>query len=940
MTPFLQQLADDMLAGGTPLEQLTFVFPNRRAGLFFQHHLAQRITKPQWSPRLLSIEEFFREHTKLREPDRLTLIYQLYQVYMRVIKREEPFDKFYFWGDMLLRDFDEVDKYRVNALLLFKDLSKLKELDETFDYLTEEQKHFLKEFWRHFEDQPSQTKDEFLRLWRKLPLVYSEFVKALKKEGNAYEGLIHREVAEMLEKKPPKAADAAHTVFAGFNALTRAEEALLAEYVKQGARVFWDYDAYYVNDSRQEAGMFARLYRQHPVLGKTFPAEWPAHFKTPRSIAVTGVSQRIGQAKLAGARVKEIIDQIPLESRDSQLNRTVIVLPDEALLLPVLHSLPEELTSINVTMGFPLRATPLFTLLDLLIEMQVRRKGDLFSYREVSAILGHPYVMALAEKESNGFQNEIVSRNRVRLPASELQATHALFQLAFQPVEPPQAVSYLLDLVQYLGASFTDKQSFDREYAYHFYQHLARLKLIFQDSDRWPDWRGFQKLFRQVIQSQKIPFTGEPLRGLQIMGVLETRNLDFDNVIMLSMNEGSLPAPQRQGSYIPHTLRKAYGLPAHDHQDAMYAYLFYRVLQRAGSIDLLYNTEPDVIGNGEMSRYVQQLLLESGLQVERRVLHNTIHVNRAKPIIIEKTPEVLRQLDKYLATSGARYLSPSSINDFIECELRFYLKHVAELREADEVEEDIDARTFGNILHDVMAWLYAGWRKSGKPVTAEEFQHAKQQLPGLIDRAFRKHYFLEDEQLVEYEGQRVVVKEVVEAFASRILEIDAAQSPLTIVQLEEKFEFPIQLADGRLVRVGGKIDRVDQTNDFVRIIDYKTGRDKLEFESIESLFERDQARNKAAFQTLLYAYAYSIMQDARQPVKPGLYSRTNLFGDQFNFGLVLDREPVQDARLLFERFAGRLRETVGDLYDPGRPFAQTTHEKHCEYCAYNALCRR
>lgn len=940
MMPFLQQLADDVLAGGTPLDQLTFVFPNRRAGLFFQHYLAQRLQRPQWSPKLVSIEEFFREHTDLREPDRLTLIFELYRVYMRVIKREEPFDKFYFWGDMLLRDFDEVDKYRVNATLLFKDLSKLKELDETFDYLTDEQKYFLREFWLHFEDQPSQTKEEFLKLWRKLPQVYTEFVKTLKKEGVAYEGLIHREVAEHLEKKPPKAAVAASVVFAGFNALTRAEETLLAEYVKQGARVFWDYDAYYVNDARQEAGTFARLYRQHPVLGKTFPAEWPAHFSSSRSIVLTGVSQRIGQAKRAGARVKEILDQIPPEQRESQLNRTVIVLPDEAMLLPVLHSLPEELTSINVTMGFPLRATPLFTLLDLLIEMQVRRKGDLFSYREVLAVLGHAYTLALAEKESTLIQNEIVQKNRVRLPSAELQQSHAVYQLLFAPTEAPRAVDYLLEIVQYLGASFTDKQSFDREYAFHFYQHLARLKLIFQDSDRWPDWRGFQKLFRQVIQSQKIPFTGEPLRGLQIMGVLETRNLDFDNVILLSMNEGSLPAPQRQGSYIPHTLRKAYGLPAHEHQDAMYAYLFYRVLQRAGQVDLLYNTEPDVVGNGEMSRYVQQLLLESALTIERRVLHNTIHVNRAKPIEIAKTPEVLAQMDKYLGPDGARYLSPSSINDFIECGLRFYLKHVAELREADEVEEDIDARTFGNMLHDVMAWLYNDWRVAAQPVPADEFKKAHSRIAGLVDRAFRKHYHLNENEPVLHEGQRVVVKEVVEAFASRILEIDAALAPLTIRQLEEKFEFPLRLADGRSVRIAGKIDRVDTTGSVIRVIDYKTGQDELKFKSLESLFERDGDRNKAAFQTLFYSFLYGTVEQITGPVQPGLYNRKNIFGDEFLFGLLMNKMAVRDATTLWPAFAEQLSQTVHQLYDPNQPFTQTTHEKHCEFCAYKALCRR
>jgi hypothetical protein len=938
--PFLLELADNILAEGRALDQLTLVFPNRRAGLFFQHYLAQGLSRPQWSPRLLSIEEFFCEHTRLREPDRLTLIHRLYHVYRRVVQQHEPFDRFYFWGDMLLRDFDEVDKHRVNAALLFKDLSKLKELDETFDYLTEEQKYFLREFWLQFEEQPARTREEFLRLWRRLPQIYAEFVSLLRGDGLAYEGMIHREVAGRLEREPPGQAAAAGVVFAGFNALTRAEEALLAAYVQQGARIFWDYDRYYVNDPRQEAGTFARWYAQHPVLGKTFPAEWPAHFSAQRSVALTGVSQRIGQAKLAGARVKEILEHIPPDKRDSELNRTVIVLPDETMLLPVLHSLPETLTGVNVTMGFPLRATPLFTLLDLLIEMQARRKDDLFSYREVSAVLGHAYVLAQAEKESGVFLAGIVAKNRLRLPAAELQQAHALFQLLFQPAEAPQAVGYLLAVVQYLGASFTDKQRFDREYAFHFHQHLARLKTILADGDQQPDWRGFQKLFRQVIQSQKIPFTGEPLHGLQIMGVLETRNLDFEHVILLSMNEGSLPAPPRQGSYIPHTLRKAYGLPAHEHQDAMYAYLFYRLLQRAGHIDLMYNTEPDVIGNGEVSRFVQQILLESGMAVERRVLHNPIHVNRAVPVVIEKTPAVLRQMEKYTVPDETRYLSPSSINDFIECGLRFYLKHVAELREADEVEEDVDARALGNLLHDVMAWLYDDWRLSGKAVASDEFKQAKSRIPELIDRAFRKYYHLDGQEPVRYEGQWAVVREVVQDFAFQILDIDAAAAPLTVMQIEEKFEFAVRLADGRPVRVGGKIDRVDRSAGCVRVIDYKTGKDELTFPDIDSLFARDRPRNKAAFQTMLYAYAYFLAQNPGQPVKPGLYNRTSLFDERFSFGLSMKKNTVEDAAPLFEAFAGQLRQAVSHMFDPAQPFVQTTYEKHCDFCTYRALCRR
>jgi hypothetical protein len=938
MKSFLQELAEWTLHQPESLARFTFVFPNRRAGVYFQHHLAQLLIKPHWAPRLLSIEEFFKQATHLQEPDRLTLIFKLYEVYNQVLGQQEPFDKFYFWGDMLLRDFDEIDKYQVNATWLFKDLSKLKELDETFDYLTEEQKNFLTDFWIHFEEKPSQYKETFLRVWRKLPDVYTRYVKALTKEDLGYEGMIHREVASRLEKNSLAADVVQNTVFAGFNALTRTEEAVIAAYVAQGARVFWDFDRYYTEEIEQEAGHFARQYRKHPILGKTLPPEWPDMVRSEKQIVLTGVSQRVGQAKLVGQRVKEILATLPSEDRDRALNRTVIVLPDESMLLPVMHSLPEDIPSINVTMGFPLRATPLYTLLDLAIEMQLKRRNNSFLYREVISLLRHAYVLSLAETEAQQHLDYIVRNNRVRLEPNELPSTHQLFSLLFQAVEPRGAVAYLLELIQFLGASFSDKQNFDREYAYHFYQHLSRLQSIFRESDRWPDWRGFQKLFRQIIQSQKIPFTGEPLRGLQIMGVLETRNLDFDHVIILSMNEGMLPAAQRQGSYIPHTLRKAYSLPAYDHQDAMYAYLFYRLLHRPREVDLLYSTEPDVIGNGEMSRYVQQLLHESGLTIQQRVLHNEIHVHQIEPIQVTKNPAVEKQLERFL-DGGEAALSPTSLNDFIECGLRFYLKHVVRLTEAEEVEDDVDARVFGNILHMVVHWIYEDWQDLPE-VTANDLEQAMHRVDGLIDRAFREHYSLSEKEAVTYEGQRVVVREMVAEFVRKILALDADYAPFSIELLEQRFDFTVPLASGRQVRVGGKIDRADRKQGLVRLIDYKTGGDKTQFEDVESLFSDGKKHNKAAFQTLLYALGFVKSGRSAEKIRPGLMNRSNLFEEEFVFGLKMGKDPVADSSPLHEEFEQRLQTLLERLFDPSVPLQQTENEKSCEYCSYKSLCRR
>lgn len=949
MKPFLQELAEQMISRHETMDDFTFVFPNRRAALYFQNYLSLGLTRPKWAPALYSIEEYFKKLSSLEEPDRLTLIYRLYKVYGETVKSSETFDRFYFWGEMLLRDFDEIDKYMVDAGQLFKDLSKLKELDTTFDYLTEEQKKFLLEFWAHFDQKPSVTREEFLRLWRKLPKVYEHFTRALRKEGLAYEGMIHRDVAERLLKKP--AGDKKEKlVFAGFNALTRAEQVLISAMVANGASVYWDLDNYYTDNKIQEAGQFLREYENDPVLGKTFAQQKRSFIQTDKkNMAITGVPQRIGQAKLAGERVAEILAGLPKDNLPMELSKTVVVLPDESMLLPVMHSLPAELQDINVTMGFPLRQTPMFNLVDQVIEMQVRRRGKSFSHREVTAILGHAYSLGIAGTVAQDALQQIIKRNKVYVNPADLAALHPLFELMFRPVEPQDSTAWLLSLLEYLGASFTDKKSFDREYAFHFYQQVSRLHSIFMESGAAPDWRGFQKLFRQVILSHRIPFRGEPLRGLQIMGVLETRNLDFDNVIFLSANEGMLPASARQGSYVPHAIRKAYRLPTFEHNDSIYAYLFYRLLQRATNIQFYFNTEPDVVGNGELSRYLQQLLMESGLTFEQKVLHNIVHVHKAPPIVIPKTEAVLAQLSKYLvneAGESAGRLTPSNLNHYIDCGLQFYLRHIARLAEAEEVEEDVDARIFGNIVHDVMRWFYEALLKQhGGQVTREVLKASKGNLDTLIDKAFRKHYYRDTDGEVVYEGQRVVVREVALTFVRQIIERDMAHAPFEILMVEEPFGVQVPISEGRKVRIGGTIDRVDRKNGIVRVIDYKTGGDDIRFESIESLFNRDGKRSKAVFQTIFYAYAYQLMNVmGTEKIVPGLINRKTLFAMNEHFGHKMGKgktkvliENIQPMLPLYEE---KLHALLSELYDPAVPFTQTTYTQSCTYCSYKSLCRR
>lgn len=944
MRSFLQEVAGQLAENSELLSETTIVFPNRRASLYFQHHLSQTIARPAWAPKLITIEDFFAAHSEMTEPDKLSLIFKLHQVYQQVMKSDEPFDRFYFWGEMLLRDFDEVDKYLVNATLLFKDLSKLKELDESFDYLTEEQKQFLKDFWLHFDERPSVSKEEFLRIWRKLPKVYTLFVKALASEGLAYEGMIHREVAEKVAKGKFLFDFSKPLHFVGFNALTKAEEVLLAHCVEKGAKVHWDVDAYYVNNPLQEAGQFMREYRKHPVLASTFPPSLPDNFATAsRQVDLTGVPQQIGQAKLLTGML-----EARLKEGSFIEGKTVIVLPDENMLLPVLNSLPADIGDVNVTMGFPLKNTPLYSLLDLMIEMQVKQRNGTLGHRQVTAILNHAYFLSLAGDEAKRLHDEIIANNSVYVNFEKREDVSDFTRTVFRIVVPQQATEYLLLVVATLGASFADKLSFDREYAYHFHQHLTRLHQLLQGASI-QDWRGYQKIFRQVVMSQKIPFYGEPLKGLQIMGVLETRNLDFDDVFVLSLNEGKLPAAARQGSYIPHTLRRAYRLPTFDHQDAIYAYLFYRLLQRAEHVQLFYNTEPDVVGNGEVSRYVQQLLVETGWKIKQSVLHNPVHIHQVMPVVIPKSEVAMAGLRRYLNTADSppvAMLTPSVLNDYIDCPLRFYLRHVAGLREADEVEEDMDARVFGNILHDTLFMFYDELRtKQGPLVTKASFDDVEPTVDRLIEKAFREMYHVPDDQPVSFQGQRVVVREIVKDLALRILHIDLQHAPFSITMLEEKFDVNITVNE-KSIRLGGKIDRADQKGNHVRVIDYKTGKDETAFASVESLFAHDQKkRNKAAFQTLMYAYVYRAKHNAANlSIQPGLMNSKDLFNEPFVFGHGLGvgkaKYLLEDATPIIAEFENHLKSLLEELFDEQVPFRQTTREDVCGYCSFRGICHR
>lgn len=987
MKPFLKEIAEKIYRTHPQLDEVTLVLPNRRAALYIRKYLGELLTEPAFAPQLLTIEDFISSFSSLKVADKLELIFKLYQAYNNITRStdnegddQEPFDQFYFWGDMLLRDFEEVDRYMVNAEHLFKDLSHQKELDASFDILTDEQKAFLKSFWSSFEENETINKKRFLTVWRQLPTVYNTFKQLLISENLAYEGMLHRMVATDLTTGKLNDIFATYKqrklIFVGFNALTLAEEKILLYCIEQAnAEVFWDIDEYYVNNIRQEAGRFFRMYQQHPVFGKTFPADIPANFSQKKSggssqhIQLIGAAQPIGQAK--------IMSQLVQEQLHAGFNpeETVIVLPDEKLLLPVLHGVSGAVDTLNVTMGFALSATPLFTLIELLTDLQIHRKRDHFNHRQVLAVLGHPYVVAADSVSTNNKRKEILKHNWVQIPKGFLATEVPLHRLIFIELENTAEEDTSSTLLQYLRTIVTEIgalnaiSDLDKEYAYHFLLLFNRLDSIFTGSATktrrsseegnteklahkklQASLKAFLRLFRQLVRAVKIPFTGEPLKGLQVMGVLETRNLDFKNVFVLSLNEGALPAISNKGSYIPFNIRKAYGLPTPEHQDSIYAYLFYRILQRAENIFLFYNSETDVLGQGEMSRYLQQLIYESGLPIEKKILHNPIQPQGINPIVVNKNTSVMEDLAK-LNEGNFHFqgMSPSALNTYLECRLKFYFKHVAKIKEPNEVEEEFDARVLGNFLHHVMERFYKKIRTSKKSSLVEknDFEDYETSVENFIDEVFVEQYRLDPAKQVVYEGQSLVVREIVKRFAFRIIEMDKAYAPFQIEGLEQgglTYAMKIDQPPFRAV-LSGKIDRVDSKEHILRVIDYKTGKDKLSFDSVASLFARNGKRNKAAFQILLYALLYkrNFMASGRlasMRLVPGLINRLNLFDEEFTFGLKAGKDQITDVEPFLPEFEERLKEVFNELFDAEKPFDQTGELENCRLCPYSQICYR
>lgn len=959
MQTFLETLAEYLVEyeerkGGKAAEGLCLVFPNRRSGLFFRKYYLSRRTSKGWLPQVLGIDEFTGRLSSLKPADPLELSFILYTAYTKVTGSQESYDEFYPWGEMMISDFNDIDKYLVDAGSLFRNISELKEIEAVFDYLSPEQKKLIETFWKHFlSNSDSPFKNSFLTVWKVLYQVYTEFRHQLKEREIAYEGMRYRNIIDELLEKDDFEWPWEKVWICGFNALSVSEKQLFIRLRNAGMAVFfWDYDKQYVEDEIHEAGHFMRANLEEFPPEKDFDPGFSG-LSDQKNIQIISLPSDILQAK----ELYAILDSSnPKETDSHSFNKTAIVLGDETLLPAVLNSLPESIEKLNITMGFPVSLTPVYSFVEALLKMQLnfsRKKNQGgFYYKDILSVLNHQYIKAFYGRDTGKLIEAINRNNRIFLKEEEFAGDPFLSSLFKRIPESRKMTIWLTGILNDIMDIFPDGNSdfsLEKEYIYHIRTRLIKLKNLLDEQETELSLESFIRLFRKVLQDFRIPFQGEPLQGVQLMGILESRLLDFENVIFLSMNEGIMPASTSGLSYIPANLRFAFGLPLREDKDAIYAYYFYRLLQRGSTISVLYNSKADAMKSGEPSRYIHQINYLTHWKPVYKTRGFTISETRHPAISIGKTPDVLSVLNKYTRPEEKKYLSPSALSSYMDCSLRFYFSYVAGIREEDEVAEEIDAQLLGSLYHRAMEFIYEEMTGKGIEDAVLKKLSAAENVEKHLNRAFADVFLRmgSNTSSIKPEGKNIVILEIIRRMVRQTLEVDKRFVPFVYVESEMEInDVLLKISDTKKVRIGGKIDRLDKTKAGLRVIDYKTGSVSLEFDSVDKLFERDSwsknKNQKAVLQTFLYSFLYSAKNPGEKPLIPSVYVTRDLFANSFSADLndKTSKQKVSNYYDYAEAFERNILSLVREIFDPLVSFTQTEDEERCRYCNYKDICHR
>ena len=952
METFLKAVASDLynrIQGN--LARTAVVFPNKRASLFFNENLAKAAGKPIWSPSYITISELFRSLSTLQVADPIKLVCMLYQVYKEVTQSNEPLDDFYFWGELLISDFDDADKNMADTQSLFSNLQELKNLMNDLSFMDKEQEEAIQQFFHNFSiERRTALKERFISLWDVLGDIYTGFKNRLEQQGIAYEGMLYRRVMENFDVS---ALPYDTYVFVGFNVLNKVERELFTRLRDAGKALFyWDYDEFYTQKEHHEAGVF--INRNLKDFPSPLPASLFCNLDKPKQIHYISSSTENAQARYLPQWIRANLTE--------QEKETAVVLCNETLLQPVLHSLPEEVKHVNITMGFPLSQTPVYSLLVALLDLQTEGfndKNGRFLFTQVMAVLKHPYVRRLTS-EAEVLEKSLTKDNRFYPLPGELKKDEFLSHL-FTPISGNLALTdYLLNALLQVTTLYRNEteeeknEAFNqlyRESIFKAYTTIGRFRTLIEEGELNVQVYTFRRLIIKVLSSTNIPFHGEPAIGMQVMGVLETRNLDFRHLILLSTNEGKLPKSGGDASFIPYNLRKAFGMTTIDHKIAVYAYYFYRLLQRAEKVTLMYNNSSDGMNRGEWSRFMLQFLIEWNHPILQQTLQAKQSPQGSAEITIPKTDKVMRKLIRRfnLEANPNALLSPAALNCYMDCSLRFYFRYVAHLKSPDEVSAEIDSATFGSIFHHAAEHIYKDLTSHGKVINKEAVETILKHptcIENYVDKAFKELFFhIPAEEKPEYNGTQLINSEVIVRYLRQLLRHDAAYAPFTMVDMEKEVYEPVLVhspAGDFTTRIGGFIDRLDSKDNTLRIVDYKTGGRADAPCSIDSLFVRDKDRSNYIFQTFLYAAIMSRLQP--QKVSPALLYIHRAAADDYSPIIRIKEEKVAedvtDFGIYEEKFRAKLQELLEEIFHPDIAFTQTDIEEKCMYCDFKAMCKK
>jgi len=946
MQTFLEKTATYLLNSFPEgLGDVCVVLPNRRASLFLKRDLSRMIDKPIWSPEVLSIEDFVFKLAGFQRIEQVYLLFELYEIYTQTEKNGATgFDEFLGWGNVILNDFNDLDLYLADPQLVFNYLNDVKAMT----------------LWNPEGKSLTPFQLNYLRFFNSLAELYAVLSERLVNSGRVYQGLAYRKLAEFIDAGSVT-LPWEKIVFAGFNALTPAEEKIITHFESTGkATVLWDADRYYIDDPMQEAGTFLRKVYQK----KQEDFKWITNDlkEDTKDIHLIGVPLMVGQVKAAGDILRKLV------AAGKNINSTAVILNDESLLFPLLNSLPDEIKEFNVTMGLPLKSTALYKLIDSLLTLQeneqkfaaTRHHGKNLYYTDVLKILEHPYLRDLImESAENDPVQMIRSSNKAFFSPDEVaaidfggnKALEEIITLIFSPLHDNVAemVAMMKKLLAVLKEHFQAKAAnenagnhkLELENVFHFALVFNKLDEMIRATGFIEGLKTFRFVFKEIVQSVTLPFYGEPLRGIQVMGMLESRTLDFENVIMLSVNEDLIPSGGSTNSFIPFEVRKTFSLPVVHDRNAVYAYHFYRLLQRSKNVYLLYNTEAGQLGGREKSRFISQMQYElrqynQKINITEDILSVNIPESKPEPAIdIPKTPDILLRLEQLAATG----FSASSLNVYRNCSLQFYFRYVMGIDEVEEVEETIEAATLGKVIHSVLQNLYTP--VGNKILTAGEITLMRKQLPALIKNAFTENY---PDGEIRF-GKNLLIVKVAESYLNGFLDselkllaqLEKENKDLQVGEMEKRISTGFTSQSGKEIFLKGFIDRIDRVGDTLRIIDYKTGKveqRELLLANWETLLESHEFAK--GFQLMFYNYLYKReFPEERALIASGIISFRNLKAGFLPVGF-----PEEPGTEWISSFEGVLQKLFSEIYNPEISFSKTEDTDRCVYCPFKTVCGR